>query len=68
MIAESGFIARIDADDVWYPGKLEEQYSLMIAQPDVAVCGTWADRIDAAGDITGTFSPRPTPSTSDFIC
>jgi len=60
-VARGDFIARIDADDVWHAGKLEEQYRFMVARPDVVVCGTWADRIDATGDITGIFSPPTDP-------
>ncbi len=33
----AAYIARIDADDVWLPTKLEEEYDYMEAHPDVAM-------------------------------
>lgn len=39
--ADSEFVAFIDADDVWAPGKLREQVSIMNAHPELGlVCGT----------------------------
>jgi len=60
-LSQGEFIARIDADDTWYPNKLEQQLRYMVSHPDVAICGTWADRIDAGGNITGSYLP-PTDS------
>ena len=51
--ARAELIARIDADDVFLPGKLRRQYEYLMAHPEVAVCGTSAMRIDAAGAETG---------------
>ncbi len=34
------YIARIDADDVFFPDKLDAQVQFMIAHPEVALCGT----------------------------
>ena len=36
------YIARMDADDVMYPLRLEEQVCLMDSHPEIAACGTWA--------------------------
>lgn len=39
--ARGAFIAFIDADDVWLPGKLREQVAIIEANPELAmVCGT----------------------------
>ena len=51
--ARAALNARIDADDVFLPGKLRRQYEFMTANPEVAVCGTCAMRIDAEGGETG---------------
>ena len=55
--ARAGLVARIDADDIYLPGKLAQQHALMAAQPDVAVCGTAAIKIDADGTAFGRFVP-----------
>ncbi|HOZ46867.1 MAG TPA: glycosyltransferase [Candidatus Hydrogenedentes bacterium] len=34
------YIARMDADDIARPARIEKQLALMTAQPDVALCGT----------------------------
>jgi len=57
--ARGEFISRIDADDVYMPGKLRQQYAFMRANPKVAVCGAWAIKIDAEGQETG-FESLPT--------
>ena len=59
--AQGELVARIDADDVWYPQKLTRQCEFMASHPEVTVCGTWADRIDARGAVVGTFSPPTDP-------
>lgn len=51
--ARADLVARIDADDIFLPGKLRRQYEFMTANPSVAVCGTCAMRIDAEGAETG---------------
>ena len=42
-VRESGaaFIARMDADDVCLPRRLERQVAFLKTHPDIDVCGTW---------------------------
>ena len=54
-MARGDYIARIDTDDEYLPGKLGMQLAFLDANPDVAVCGTWAEIIDEHGSRTGTF-------------
>jgi glycosyltransferase involved in cell wall biosynthesis len=37
--ARGRYIARMDADDVAYPNRIEKQHALMEANPDVGLCG-----------------------------
>ncbi len=56
-------IARMDADDIAMPDRLERQIGLMAARPDVVAAGSAALKIDSAGNETGAFAV-PTDSAS----
>ena len=47
--ANGRYIALLNSDDVWCPGKLEKQVEFMEANPEYAACFTWADMIDENG-------------------
>ena len=47
--ARAELVARMDADDLCRPDRIERQYEVMRSDPDVAVVGTLADGIDAGG-------------------
>lgn len=51
--ARAPLIARIDADDLWLPGKLTRQVEFLDRNPDITVLGTWATRIDLEGRSLG---------------
>jgi glycosyltransferase involved in cell wall biosynthesis len=63
-LSRGEYIARIDADDEFLPGKLRAQLDLMDAEPRIAVCGTWAECMDEQGTGTGLF--RAPVSTRDL--
>lgn len=49
MLARGDFIARMDADDIAHPTRLEKQLTAMWAQPDLDLLGTnvrWIDEND----------------------
>jgi hypothetical protein len=52
-LSKGKFIARMDADDVAMPGRLESQMHFMETHPDVGVLGGAFDLIDAAGKKLG---------------
>lgn len=54
--AKGRFIAFLDADDIWYPEKLEKQIKFMLDN-DVALSYTSYDVIDQAGTIIGKRTP-----------
>jgi glycosyltransferase involved in cell wall biosynthesis len=41
--ATGSYVARMDADDVMRPNRLQEQYEFMEQYPDVDVCGSWIE-------------------------
>ncbi len=49
--AAGSYIARIDSDDRWKPDKLNKQVELLENHDEYGACFTWADIIDAAGNI-----------------
>lgn len=65
-LARGPLIGRIDADDTHCIGKLRRQVEFMDAHPDVAVCGTWAVRVDGGGKTIGWYSPPVKPLDVKF--
>ncbi|MBI2310548.1 glycosyltransferase [Candidatus Collierbacteria bacterium] len=51
--ARSKFIARMDADDIMYPTRLEQQLKTLQTHSSVVVLGSQCDLIDASGHRTG---------------
>ncbi len=49
--AQGDYVAFLDADDVWLPGKLDAQVRLMEAYPNVTLCGCQADWVDETGHV-----------------
>jgi len=49
------FIARMDADDIAEPKRIEKQVAFLERHPDVYLCGTWAKIIDEKGEKKGDF-------------
>lgn len=47
------YIARMDADDLSLPQRLEIQAAFLDSNPDVGFCGTWTAIMDANGQLTG---------------
>ena len=49
-LVQGKYIARMDADDISMPTRLEKQYQFMETHPEIAVCGSRALIIDEDGD------------------
>lgn len=60
-LSRGEFIARIDADDRFLPGKLARQVAYLDAHPEVALVGSWAMRVTDTGTPMGLFC-APTDS------
>lgn len=54
--SEFDLVARLDADDVWLPSKLEKQVEFLVENPDVDILGTNILQVTPSGDEIGIFS------------
>jgi glycosyltransferase involved in cell wall biosynthesis len=55
--AHGEFVAPIDADDIWYPRKIEKQVKrILSAGADVGLVYAWSAHIDEEGGLTGGFN------------
>ena len=52
-VAQSELIAFMDADDLWHPSKLEKQFQLFKACPDIGLVYTWLLYVDESANPTG---------------
>jgi glycosyltransferase involved in cell wall biosynthesis len=50
------YIARMDADDISLPDRLQQQVTKMESDPGIAVLSSFVDFMNVDGDITGTWS------------
>ena len=55
-LAQGKYIARMDADDISLPERLEKQVTFMDVSPKIGVCGTW---LQAFGEIKRTVVKSP---------
>lgn len=51
-LAEGGFIARMDADDISMPDRLARQVAFMEANPEIGLSGTWSRTFGAGPEMT----------------
>lgn len=61
-IAKGNYIARMDADDVSHPDRFDKQIKFFKKNPNVDLCGTWANIIDNDGKIVSSFKPPFSPN------
>jgi glycosyltransferase involved in cell wall biosynthesis len=59
--AQGDFVAHLDGDDFWLPGKLQAQYQFLLDNPDCPACYTNALVVTNEKKPWGIFSP-PTPA------
>lgn len=61
-LSQGQYIARMDADDVSMPERLEKQINFMESNQDLVLCGTWAKKIDETGNKIGEYKVPVTSS------
>ena len=52
------FVARLDADDLWHPTKLDKQVELLVADPAVALAYTFVRYVGGRGRIVRDAAPQ----------
>lgn len=52
-LAKGKYIARMDSDDISHPERLKKQIEFLDRHPDIGVCGTLMDNINADGIFVG---------------
>jgi glycosyltransferase involved in cell wall biosynthesis len=62
--ASGEYVARLDADDLWHPAKLERQVNAALDRPDVALLYTDVRYIDAEGRLIRDVAPQDFPQKS----
>lgn len=60
-LAQGEYVARLDADDVWYPAKLQRQVETARNNPDAALIYTWVRYIDADSRVHRDGPPQRFP-------
>ncbi|MHB1213703.1 MAG: glycosyltransferase [Thiobacillus sp.] len=60
VLALGRYIARMDADDISLPARLEKQVQYLEAHPDILVLGSMVNLINERGEIFGTIDDYPT--------
>jgi glycosyltransferase involved in cell wall biosynthesis len=56
QLAQGEWIAVLDADDIMFPTRIEEQMSFVQANPQLSMLGSWAVKIGANHELLGYFS------------
>ncbi len=57
--ANGKYIARIDADDIALPNRLEEQFNFLENNLGIGVVGSWVDIIDNTSNVISSWNPQP---------
>ena len=67
-LAKGKYIARMDADDISYPSRLQKQLEFLESNPSVVACGVQVEIIDAQNRSTSTRSfPQSATSCHDYL-
>ena len=65
-LAQGRYIARMDADDVSLPERLERQVQFLNMHPDIGMLGTWMKVMDSDGVVRRTVRLPTTPALIEW--
>jgi glycosyltransferase involved in cell wall biosynthesis len=65
--SQGEYIARMDADDISLPKRLERLVGYLDSHPDVSIVGTGAEKINGNSEIIGLQCPQAEPEFIDFL-
>ncbi|MBV9996064.1 MAG: glycosyltransferase [Caulobacteraceae bacterium] len=65
--ARAPLLARLDADDLAHPERLERQAAFLAAQPQTGLVGAWAQEIDDGGRVVGQRRPETDPHALSLL-
>jgi glycosyltransferase involved in cell wall biosynthesis len=60
-LARGRYIARMDADDISFPRRLEKQLEYLEGDTQIGIVGTWIYNVDKNGVVRGTWCPPTNP-------
>jgi glycosyltransferase involved in cell wall biosynthesis len=60
-LARGQYVARMDADDVSFPRRLEKQLEYIERHQQIGILGTWIHNMDENGSVKGTWRPPTHP-------
>jgi glycosyltransferase involved in cell wall biosynthesis len=60
-LSRGEYIARMDADDISLPHRIERQITYLERHPEIGILGTWASRINENGSVVGDWCLSPNP-------
>jgi glycosyltransferase involved in cell wall biosynthesis len=61
-LARGRYIARMDADDISLPHRLERQVDYIEQHPEIGILGTWINKIGHDGSVVGSWYPSQNPN------
>lgn len=67
-MSKGKYVARMDADDISHPQRLEKQYNYMENHPDVFLCGTAMQRFGYKKYYSGYYSNVEEVKIRTFVC
>lgn len=56
-LIQSLYVARIDADDISHPTRLQNQIDFVLEHPQIGLLGTWYEAIDSSNQVLARYSP-----------